>query len=143
MGAAPVKVERLVAFVRCSGGDKTYDKYHYEGINNCAMAAAAISGGQRSCAYGCLGYGDCVKVCQHGAISIAGGVALIDREKCRGCMKCISVCPKRLIIKVPYSAESTIACANIDRGGLTRNVCQAGAWAARYREKLPYKSCAC
>ncbi len=135
MGAAPAKVERLVAFVRCSGGDKTYDKYAYEGIKSCAMAASSISGGQRSCVYGCLGYGDCARVCPHGAISISGGVALVDREKCRGCMLCLAACPKKLIIRIPYSAASTIACANTDRGGLTRNVCQAGCLGCKICEK--------
>jgi RnfABCDGE-type electron transport complex B subunit len=62
MGAAPpaVKPEKKVAFVRCSGGDKAQVKYDYEGIKSCVMAASSISGGQRACAYGCLGYGESV-----------------------------------------------------------------------------------
>ncbi len=135
MGVAPVKVDRIVAFIRCSGGDKTFRKYIYEGIDRCAMAAGSISGGQRACAYGCLGYGDCTKACPFGAISIKNGVALVDREKCRGCFRCIAACPKKLIIKVPYSATSTIACANTDRGGVTRNVCEAGCLGCRICEK--------
>jgi ferredoxin len=135
MGVAPVKVDKMVAFIRCSGGDKAQIKYDYEGIDGCAMAAASLSGGQRSCVNGCLGYGDCVKACPFDAISIKNGVALVDREKCKGCFRCIASCPKKLIIKIPYTAVSTIACSNTDKGGITRNVCEAGCLGCKICEK--------
>ncbi|MBO4331283.1 MAG: RnfABCDGE type electron transport complex subunit B, partial [Oscillospiraceae bacterium] len=111
--------ERSVAFVRCSGGDKALIKYKYNGIRDCAMAAASISGGPRSCSAGCIGYGSCVAACPFGAISIVDGVAKVDREKCCGCMRCAEACPKGLIVKLPYHAVGAIACNNTDKGGIT------------------------
>jgi RnfABCDGE-type electron transport complex B subunit len=135
MGVAPAKVEKVVAFVRCSGGEKAHVKYEYEGIASCAKAASSISGGQRACTYGCLGFGDCVHACPFGAIDIVKGVALVDRDKCRSCKKCVAVCPKKLITMIPYSATSTIACNNIDKGGITRNLCESGCIGCKLCEK--------
>jgi ferredoxin len=34
----------------------------------------------------------CVECCPHGAISLAGGLA-VDPQRCRGCLSCTAVCP--------------------------------------------------
>lgn len=43
------------------------------------MAALVPNGGPKSCNYGCLGFGSCVKVCSNNAISIVNGVAVVDK----------------------------------------------------------------
>ena len=141
MGVESVAVERKVAFVHCSGGDKAHIKYQYDGVQDCRLAAQAIGGGPRACSFGCLGYGSCVKVCKFDAIHIVDGVAKVDREACKGCMSCVAVCPKHLISAIPYSAEGVVACSNKDKGGITRKVCESGCLGCRICEKAcPYNA---
>ena len=42
----------------------------------------------------CVGCGQCVKICAHGAPSITDQKAAIDMNKCVGCGRCIGICPK-------------------------------------------------
>ena len=135
LGEATPEFVRQVAFVRCSGGDKAYNKYNYDGVKDCALASASTGGGPLSCAYGCLGYGHCVSVCKFDAIHIVDGVAKVDHEKCRGCLACVSACPKKLIVALPYDAVGTIACNNTDKGGITRKVCESGCLGCHLCEK--------
>lgn len=135
LGREAQEMERMVAFVRCSGGDKAHLKYAYDGILDCALADQAIGGGPSACAYGCLGYGNCTRVCLFDAIHIEGGVAKVDHEKCKGCMACVEACPKRLIVALPYAAGGTVACNNMDKGGITRKVCESGCLGCKLCEK--------
>ena len=91
---------RQVAMVRCSGNGSERIRYNYEGIQNCLAASRLPAGGPLACRYGCLGYGSCVEVCDFDAISIENGAAKVDVEKCMGCLKCTSVCPRNLITVV-------------------------------------------
>ena len=135
MGEDGGEFVRMVAYVRCSGGDKAHNKYQYDGVKDCALASASIGGGPRSCAYGCLGYGNCVSACKFGALEIVDGVAKVDHEKCQGCLACVSACPKKLIVAVPYIAAGLIPCNNTDKGGITRKVCESGCIGCRICEK--------
>ncbi|MFH0941978.1 MAG: 4Fe-4S binding protein [Chloroflexota bacterium] len=47
----------------------------------------------------CNGCDLCVAVCKRKAIKVAGGVAVINREKCRNCGQCIAVCPSNAIVE--------------------------------------------
>jgi len=47
----------------------------------------------------CTGCELCVAVCKRKARKIAGGVAVIDRERCRNCGQCIAVCPFNAIVE--------------------------------------------
>lgn len=136
MGEEPAEFIRQVAFVRCSGGSKAHNKYQYDGVKDCTLAASSISGGPRACASGCLGYGNCVKACKFGGLKIVDGVAKVDHEKCHGCAACVSACPKKLIEMIPYTAQGTVACNNTDKGGLTRKVCESGCLGCRICEKV-------
>ena len=59
--------------------------------------ASYVSGGPKQCQYGCMGYGDCLRACEYGAISIENGIAVVDREKCVACGKCVKACPKEAV----------------------------------------------
>ena len=96
MGVESVEAVRQVALVKCRGTHAT-KKGSYEGIQDCAAAAKLAGNGPNNCAYGCLGFGNCVKACPHGAISLKDGVAWVDHEKCIGCMACVQYCPKEAI----------------------------------------------
>ncbi|MBO4212630.1 MAG: RnfABCDGE type electron transport complex subunit B [Clostridia bacterium] len=52
-----------------------------------------------ACADGCIGCGMCMRICEHGAITVTGNLARIDQEKCVGCGKCAEKCPSKIIIK--------------------------------------------
>lgn len=117
---------RQVAFVRCTGGGKDHLRYHYEGVQDCLAASRVSAGGELACQYGCLALGSCVKACDFGAIQVANGSAQVDEEKCKGCLKCVSVCPRGLISVVPYGTAVQIPCASKDKGAEVRKGCESG-----------------
>ncbi len=49
----------------------------------------------------------CVNSCSFGAISIVNGKSVIDGAKCKGCMKCIKVCPYDAIVKIRVPCEDS------------------------------------
>lgn len=127
MGVTLEEKEKQVAFVRCGGTcDKTKKKYNYYGIEDCRKAVIAPGGGDKACSYGCLGYGSCVKECLFDAIHIVDGIAVVDKEKCVACGKCVSTCPNSLIELIPYSADYRVQCMSNDKGKDVKTVCDAG-----------------
>lgn len=135
MGVKAEKVERKVAMVRCSGY-KTVDeegnvkgakrKGEYEGLHDCLAASKVAGRGPTVCKYGCLGFGDCTRVCKFDAIHIVDGIAKVDEEKCVGCMSCSAVCPRGLIIPVEPARNVVIACASMARSAATIRGCTVG-----------------
>jgi len=126
MGVEAIAAERYVAFVRCSGGAKSERKYNYVGLSDCFSALNSIGGGPLTCRFGCLGLGSCAKVCKFGALSVINGVAVVDNEKCGGCMQCAATCPKRLIAKIPYKSQFRVGCNSHAKGAAVRKLCEAG-----------------
>lgn len=127
MGVEAGESERQVAYVHCQGDcEKATLDYDYSGIEDCRMISFVPNGGAKSCNYGCLGYGSCVKACPFDAIHVVNGVAVVDKEKCKACGKCIAVCPKNLISLVPYSAKHLVACSSQDKGPVTMKACTVG-----------------
>ena len=66
------------------------------------------NGGPKTCTYGCLGEGTCVKACPFDAIHIVDGVAVVDKEACKACGKCVAACPRKLIEIVPYDMKHLV-----------------------------------
>lgn len=127
MGVEAGASRRLTAFVACQGDcDRTTKNYDYFGAEDCRMMGFVPDGGPKSCNSGCLGYGTCVKVCRFDAIHVVNGVAVVDREACKACGKCVAVCPKKLISLVPYEAKFAVACSSRDKGPVTMKACQTG-----------------
>ena len=127
MGVESKETVRMTAYVHCSGDcDKTHDDYDYTGIEDCRMLSFVPNGGPKSCNYGCLGFGTCAKVCPFDAIHIVNGLAVVDKEKCKACGKCIAVCPKHLISLEPYEAKHIVACSSKDKGPVTMKACTVG-----------------
>lgn len=127
MGVEVQETARKVAKVICQGDNKNCkDKFEYFGIKDC-KAAAMIGGGQKSCGYGCLGFGTCVKACQFDAIEITDGeIARIIPEKCTACGKCIEVCPKSVIHFVPFEQDVIVDCNNEEFGKTVKEKCNVG-----------------
>lgn len=127
MGVDAGESKRMTAFVQCKGDcEKAKTDYEYTGVEDCTMVKFVPNGGSKSCNYGCLGYGNCVKACQFDAIHVENGVAVVDKEKCKACGKCVAACPKGLIDLIPYDAKCVVACNNKDKGPVTMKACTVG-----------------
>ena len=135
LGVAATATEKRVALVKCCGTRSEAIRVgDYNGSCDCAVAVST-AGGDKGCTYGCLGYGACANVCPKSAISIADGLAKVDKRLCIGCGKCVTACPKRLIELVPASATIHVLCSNPDKGPAVRKVCGVGCLGCRLCEK--------
>ncbi|MGM0409662.1 MAG: RnfABCDGE type electron transport complex subunit B [Bacillota bacterium] len=119
--------EKQVARVLCRGGNKeTKKQSKYEGIESC-KAADLINANEKSCQYGCLGYGDCADVCPFDAIVMNdNGLPEIDPEKCTGCGECVDACPKNIITLYPISKKNHIQCSSPESGSVVTKICEVG-----------------
>lgn len=137
MGVEAESSKRMVAFVKCAGTcDKTTMDYEYHGVEDCKMLAFVPNGGAKTCSYGCLGFGSCVKACPFHAIHIVDGIAKVDKEACKACKKCIAECPKHLIELVPYENEHYVECSSKDKGIVVKKGCQVGCIGCKMCEKV-------
>ena len=111
-----VKVEagvKKVAFVKCAGTcDKANTDYDYAGVEDCVAMSFVPGGGPKSCNYGCLGYGSCVKACPFDSIHVVDGVACVNPLTCKACGKCVEACPKHLIELIPYDTKHVVKCSS-------------------------------
>ncbi|MBU0935467.1 MAG: RnfABCDGE type electron transport complex subunit B [Spirochaetes bacterium] len=113
MGVTASAVD-VVAVLACQGTkDKAGVKGDYVGVETC-RAAKLSAGGTKLCAWGCMGFGDCVTVCQFDAIKIGeDGLPHVDYAKCTGCGLCIKECPNQLLHAVPRDrVGSMVICSN-------------------------------
>ncbi len=118
---------RMVAYVKCAGDcEQAQKNYEYHGVEDCRMASFLPAGGDKACSFGCLGFGSCVKECPFDAIHVVNGIAVVDREACKACGKCIAACPKHIIEMVPYDAEYLVACSSKDKGPDVMKKCKVG-----------------
>ncbi|MGN0728346.1 4Fe-4S binding protein [Treponema sp.] len=98
------------AVVLCSPEKKCGEnRLNYSGSKNCALFFSVFDT-EYSCRYMCAGFGDCVKSCSRGAISIKNKTAVVNKL-CNGCGKCIESCPHGLIKLVFAREEKVVRCA--------------------------------
>ncbi len=127
MGAEVGDSVRMTAFVKCSGDcNSAKENYKYSGVEECTVMPFAPNGGSKACTYGCMGYGSCVKACPFDAIYIKDGIAVVDKEKCKACGKCVATCPRHLIELIPYKAKYAVTCASKDKGKDVMAACSVG-----------------
>jgi len=124
LGVEAGTIEEKTAVVLCNCAVRII-KMEYKGINSCAAAKAVFSG-EKSCAFGCIGYGDCKKACPSGAICIKNNLACIIADKCTGCGLCVKACPNNLIKTERADIPVIVACKNIEKGAVTRKKCSKG-----------------
>jgi len=121
--------EKMVAILFCQGSqDICRERFIYRGARDC-RAAALVGGGSKSCRYGCLGFGSCVRACPFQAISMdKNGLPQIDENLCTGCGKCIEACPVTGLIRLTPLARASvrILCNSHDKGAIVRQICQKG-----------------
>ncbi len=126
LGIDLVAGEKKVAVVNCTGGSETI--FDYSGVDTC-KSAMQISAGFKKCPYGCLGLGDCVKVCPVDAISIdeEKKIAIIDPDLCIGCGLCVKECPNDLIELIPDAMPQYLGCNYLSKRDIPgREKCDVG-----------------
>ena len=98
----------------------------YRGEMQCA--AANLVTDVQGCTYGCLGFGDCARVCNFDALHVIDGLATVDYEKCTGCGACAKVCPRNIISLTAFKSDQMLAvtCSNKDKGKDVIAVCNVG-----------------
>ena len=120
-----------LAVLRCNGSCDVRPVLNtYDGSPKCSVAAD-LYGGETGCSYGCLGLGDCVDACTFDAIHINPQTCLpeVVEDKCTSCGACVKACPRNILElrpKGPKSRRIYVACANKDKGAVTRKVCSVG-----------------
>jgi electron transport complex protein RnfB len=132
MGVAAKAAEKMAALVLCNGGNVGSRRASlYNGLAEC-VSADMVSGSGKICRYGCLGYGNCARICPVNAIRMTDNfLAVVDPDKCISCGLCVKACPRSLIRLVPESHTVHILCRNRDRGILTRKACDVGCIACQ------------
>lgn len=124
LGVEAGSADRRVARLLCAGGrDVAPYKGDYHGIESCA-AAAAVTGGGKACAWGCLGYADCAVSCDFDAIVMSSvGLPVVDPEACTACGDCVEACPLDLFVLLPEDAHLLVQCKNLLQGDAAEAVC--------------------
>ncbi len=130
LGVSLGQEEKRVARLACAGGTNVaLKKANYEGMESC-QAAALISGGGKGCFWGCLGFGDCMQVCDFDAIHMdEHSLPIVDIDKCTACGDCVVSCPKDLFLLQPISHQLWVACKNLEKGDEILEDCQVGCTA--------------
>lgn len=55
-----------------------------------------------TCGYGCIACGECERACPEGAVKVINNHAVIDYEKCVGCVACTVRCRKKIIVDTQH-----------------------------------------
>lgn len=126
-GKVAPEIVPMVATVFCRGGEcKATRRFVYQGVKDC-RAAILVSGGDKTCQYGCLGYGTCSMACPFGAITMSkDNLPVVDQEKCTACGVCVSACPKSIIALTPTAKKVHILCSSHDKGPAVKKACEIG-----------------
>lgn len=130
LGLAAKEKEPQIAVVRCNGSISNRIKTNiYDGPSSCAIASSLYSG-DTGCPYGCLGLGDCERICSFNAIYIdkESGLPLVDENKCTSCGACVKACPKNIIElrnRGKNNRRIYVSCINKDKGAEAKNACSS------------------
>jgi Na+-translocating ferredoxin:NAD+ oxidoreductase RNF subunit RnfB len=130
LGVAMGDVEKRVARLACAGGKHVAKmRAQYSGLSSC-RAATMAGGGGKSCAWGCLGLGDCADVCEFDAIKMdAQGLPVVDLAKCTACGDCVDICPKNLFSIHGVTHKLWLACRNEADGDTAEAACEVACTA--------------
>lgn len=135
-GKQMAAVQDLIAAVRCSRLEgNVRQKYDYIGYTTCTGSSLAF-GGPQSCAYACIGFGDCAESCPFDAISMVHDFPVVDPGACVGCGTCVRTCPKKIIELLPRNARVWVPCSTRDPGKQVKELCEAGCISCRMCVKV-------
>lgn len=130
LGVDAGEAVKNVARLLCGGGsDVAGYQAEYRGLPTCA-AAAAVAGGGKGCAWGCLGLADCERVCDFDAIQMSEfGLPVVDIDKCTACGDCVEACPKGLFEVRPVNGGLLVQCKNLIGGDEALESCKVACTA--------------
>jgi RnfABCDGE-type electron transport complex B subunit len=130
LGVEVGQTVKRVARLACNGGNNAARvNARYVGEKTC-LAAAQVSGGGKTCVWGCLGYGDCESACQFDAITMnSHALPVVDESQCTACGDCVTVCPKDLFAIHPVSHHLWVRCKNREIGDEILKYCQVACTA--------------
>lgn len=120
-GTARKRVARLL----CAGGTHVaIQQGEYQGLGTCAAAKAVAAGG-KGCSWGCLGLGDCERVCTFHAIRMNRyGLPVVEPEKCTACNDCVEGCPQDLFVIMPIEQKLIVQCKSLLEGDTAEALCK-------------------
>jgi len=126
----------VTARVHCHGGiAETRSRFTYGGPRECA-AAHGLMGGFKTCSYGCLGFGDCVRACPFDAMYMDdNGLPVVRYDRCTGCGLCVKACPRHIISLVPKGNDIHVMCRNEEKTPVMKKGCDVGCIACKLCEK--------
>ena len=130
LGRDAVEQDPRVAILRCNGTcDARPKTSNYDGAATCSIASA-LYGGDTDCQWGCLGFGDCVEVCNFDALAMdpVTGLPVVNDVNCTACGACVKACPKDLFElrkRAKKDRKIYVACRNEDKGGPAKKSCSA------------------
>ncbi|MEO1245318.1 MAG: RnfABCDGE type electron transport complex subunit B [Pseudomonadota bacterium] len=126
IGAEEPRVARLA----CAGGQNVArNRARYAGDRSC-RSAALVAGGGKGCFWGCLGLGDCQRVCDFDAIGMnEHALPVVNEALCTACNDCVEVCPKDLFSLHPRSHRLWVACKNLEAGDEVLDDCEVACTA--------------
>lgn len=124
LGVEAGEVIKKIARLHCRGTQEAAkSRGTYTGISTCN--ASHLVGGNKQCSSGCMGYGDCVRICQFDALYMGeDGLPVVIEDNCTACGKCVDECPRNLFELHPLSQEIIVFCRSEDRGPFARKVCK-------------------
>ena len=117
LGVDAGQANKRIARLLCAGGSNVAVQLaEYRGLPTCG-AAAAVAGGGKGCAWGCLGFGDCAVSCTFGAITMNRfGLPVVDVNACTACGDCVTACPKNLFEIIPLDQKLLVQCRSMIEG---------------------------
>jgi Fe-S-cluster-containing hydrogenase component 2 len=96
----------------------------YRGESSC-LAAAQVAGGGKDCCWGCLGYGDCERLCGFDAIAMnINGLPVVNEDRCTACGDCVEGCPKDLFSLLAVDQRLWVRCKNEEQGDSVLAACE-------------------
>ena len=130
LGVDAGQATKVVARMLCAGGAHVArQQAEYRGLATCA-AAAAVAGGGKGCAWGCLGLADCVRSCTFGAMAMsADGIPVVDNDKCTAWGDCVEACPKDVLALHPVDHRLLVQCRNLRSGDAVLEDCRVACTA--------------
>lgn len=123
--------EKRVARLLCAGGRReAHNLADYKGSLTTCRGESVVTGGVKSCAWGCLGLGDCADVCDFDAIHMNDdGLPVVDPDLCTACGDCVDICPKGLFELMPVSRKLIVQCKSLLGGDLAEEKCSVACTA--------------
>lgn len=124
LGVDAGEANKRVARLLCAGGkNEALQNSDYSGMETC-KAAAAVAGGGKGCAWGCLGLADCEVSCLLDAIYMNDNkLPVVIPELCTACNDCVEACPKDLFVLMPIEQKLIVQCMNLLKGDAAEDLC--------------------